>query len=44
MKLVINRKIVVVGNSYGVTIPKQILDALNKKVGDKIVLEIKEVK
>ena len=40
----IESKILKVGNGTYVNIPKKILEALGKKTGDKIQIEIKEEK
>ena len=40
----IESKVIKVGNGAYVSLPKKILEAMGKKIGDKIVFEIKEVK
>lgn len=40
MKL--KRTIIKIGNSIGVTLPKSIIEGLSLKIGDTIVIEIKE--
>lgn len=39
-ELELKRKITKVGGSYGITIPKAILDALKKGMGDDIKIKI----
>lgn len=38
----VESKILKVGNGSYISIPKKILEALGKKIGDKIEIEIKE--
>lgn len=40
MEIKIERKLIVVGGSVGITLPAPLLDALGLKVGDKFIFNV----